>query len=126
MSPAPAIQPGYTSALKIIVPPAALAERPAPKASKPTRFVAARSDKAVMFTICIAKTTVPAWPYGTDQENTLIGTMNLPNGEHVLVGSHYVDGPRANKDMLMALGRFAQRLLRLDTTKLEPYQRTRH
>jgi hypothetical protein len=117
------IQAGYTSALKIIVPPAALTDRPAPKTSKPTRFVPARADMAVMFTVCIAKTTIPAWSYGTEQENTVIGTMNLPNGEHVLVGSHYVDGARANKDMLASLGRFAGSLLRSDTRTLEPLPR---
>jgi len=114
------LQPGYTSAIKIIVPPAALTERAAPKVSKPTRFVPARADKAVMLTVCIAKTTIPAWPYGTEQENTVIGTIDLPNGEHVLVGSHYVDGARANKDMLASLGRFAESLLRSDTRTLEP------
>lgn len=93
------VQPGYTAAIKILVPPVALHQRAAPKKSKPVRWVDAREDRGVVFTIWLAKSSIPPWGYGGDQ-NDLLGTVPLPTGEYVLIGSHYVDANDATTVML--------------------------
>lgn len=112
------VSPGYTAAVKILVPASALCERPEPRKVKRVRWVEARAGKAVSFTVWLSKSTIPLWGYGPDHD--VLGTFPLPNGEYVLIGAHYVDSDKATQVMLKGLGGFVQTLMARDTTPLEP------
>jgi hypothetical protein len=73
-----------------------------------------------MFTIWLASSTIPPWGY--DDENQIVATIPLPNGETVLLGSHYVDAKAATKSMLKGLAGFVQALMAEETTPLEPLE----
>jgi hypothetical protein len=113
-----AVQPGYTAAVKILVPSAALARRAEPTKTKPVRWIDSREGYGVSFTVWLCKSKVPPWGYGGNNE--CIATLPLPNGEVVLVGAHYVSGRDATEVMLRGLGGFVKTLMEQDTASMDP------
>src|ERR1051325_1274397 len=86
--------------------------------SKPVRWLEAKDNRAVIFTIWLTKSSVPPWGYGADHE--IVATLPLTNGEFVLVAGHYVDPQDARAFMFRGLGGFIQMLMEEDTSGLEP------
>jgi hypothetical protein len=68
--------------------------------------------------VWLTKSSIPPWGWGG--ENDLLGTVQLPTGEFVLIGSHYVDASVSTTVMLKGLGGFVQTLMSQDMTKMEP------
>ena len=114
------ITPGYTAALKILVPPVALAARATPSARKLVRWTAAAVDRGVVFTVWMAKSSIPPWGYAPE-DNELLGTIPLPSGEFVLIGAHYVSAEDSMQAMMQGLAGFLQVVMAGDTTALQPF-----
>ena len=116
----PEVLPGYTAAIKILVPPVALADRTQPTAKTPVHWMEAVADRGIVFSVWIAKSSIPPWGYVADG-HTLLGTLTLPTGENVLVGGHYVSAEESMLLMMRGLSGFLQVVMAADTTALKPF-----
>ena len=111
--------PGYTAAIKIVISPYALRERPAPEKKKRVRWIDVRPGQGVSFMTWLAKSSVPAWGYG--EEHDILGTIPLPNSEYVLLTAHFIDANAATTAALRGLAGFMGMLMTRDTACLEPF-----
>jgi len=79
------VTPGYTLALKIVVPDVVLRPRSALQGSKPIRWMEGKAGSAVVFTIWISKSSIPPWLGHGAPESTILATIPLTTGEFVLL-----------------------------------------
>lgn len=116
----PDATPGYTVAIKILVPPVALSERKEPSSKQPVQWMEATADRGIVFTVWISKSSIPPWGYVAD-DHVLLGTLPLPTGEYVLIGGHYVSAQDSMRLMMRGLAGFLQVVMASDTTRLKPF-----
>jgi hypothetical protein len=115
--------PGFTVALKFVVPREAVARTTAPLPTSkeilwtPTPPI----GQAIVFTLTLASSGIQGDPFRKHHGSVQVGAMLLPNGESLLIHSHVVDGELARAVMLNSLTGFLENLWQVDTSDLPQF-----
>jgi hypothetical protein len=115
--------PGFTLALKFVVPREAITPTVIPLPTKkeirwtPTPAM----GQAVVFTLTFASKGANNDPFEGRDGSTVVGMLPLLNGERLLIHSHLVAGDLACATMLHGLTSFLEHLWQTETSDLEPF-----